>query len=70
MEEHCYIPVADTDLQIRGGPGHPDPEIRGPGFKKNFFWPFGPQFGSKIRGEGWAGPPAPPLDLPLYSLCH
>ena len=24
-----YIPVADPDLQIRGGGGHPDPEIRG-----------------------------------------
>ena len=37
-------------FQIRaGGGGHPDPEIRG-GLKKNFFWPFGPQFGLKIRG--------------------
>ena len=30
---------------------------------KNFFRPFGPQFGLKIRGA--PGPRAPPLDLPL-----
>ena len=43
--------VADPDLQIKGGGGHPDPEIRGgPGLQKNFFRPFGPQFGLKIRG--------------------
>ena len=49
-----------------GGPGHPDPEIRRWGarsLKQNFFRPFGPQFGLKIRGM--PGPPAPPLDLPL-----
>ena len=35
--------VADPDLQIRGGPGHPDPEIRGEGLvsKKIFFGPLG-----------------------------
>ena len=40
----------------------PDPylEIRGGGA-------FGPQFGLKIRG---AGPPAPPLDPPLFGICH
>ena len=40
-------------FQIRagGGGGHPDPEIRGGGgLKKNFFWPFGPQFGLKNKG--------------------
>ena len=43
--------VADPDNQIRGGGGHPDPEIRGmPGLKKNIFRHFGPQFGLKIRG--------------------
>ena len=32
--------VADPDLQITGGPGHPDPEIRGGGgLQKNFFRP-------------------------------
>ena len=61
-------PVADPDLQIRGGGGwgshpdlqirggwgsHPDPEIRGS---------FEPQFGLKIRGA-WA----PPLDLPMVT---
>ena len=35
--------VADEDLQIRGSPGHPDPEIRGSGggLKKIFFGPSG-----------------------------
>ena len=46
--------VADPDLQIRGWPGHPDPEMRGRdgglGLKKFFFPPFRPQFGLKIRG--------------------
>ena len=59
-----HFTVADPDLQIRGRPGHPDPEIRG-GLvtKKTFFWPLGPQFGLKIREVG--GSWAPPLDLPL-----
>lgn len=41
----CYmnISVADTDPQIRVGPGYPDPEIRGAGLK-NFF--------SKNDGKG------------------
>ena len=40
--------MADPDFQIRGG--GPDPEIRGsPVSKKNFFQPFRPQFGLKIR---------------------
>ena len=33
--------VADSDLQIRGWPGHPDPEIRGAVSKKIFFGPSG-----------------------------
>ena len=39
----------------KGGPGHPDPEIRGRGggVKKSFFRP---QFGLKIRGERPPGP--------------
>ena len=52
--------MADPDLQIRGrgGGGHPDPKIRGePGLQKNFFRPFGPQFGRNIRrGAGPLGP--------------
>ena len=57
--------MAHPDLQISGGGGHPDPEIRGRGTvsKKNF-QPFGHQLGLKIRGSG---PHAPPLDPPL--LC-
>ena len=44
----------------KGGPGHPDPEIRRWGarsLKQNFFRPFGPQFGLKISGV--PGPPGP-----------
>ena len=45
------ISVADPDRQIKGGP-----EISGGvgtgRTPKNFFWPFGPQFGLKIRGRG------------------
>ena len=59
-------PVADPDLQIRGGGGggggHPDSEKRGEASpRKNFFRPFGPQFGVKLR----RGTRAPPLDPPL-----
>ena len=42
--------VADPDLEIGGGHGLP----------KNFFQPFGPQFGLEIKGGG-----VPPLDQPL-----
>ena len=53
-----YSPVADPDLQIRGG--HPDPEIGGGDRpQKNFFRLFGPYFGLKIRGG-----PGPPVFLP------
>ena len=51
--------VADLDLQIREGGGHPDTEIRGggaTGLKNFFFQPFGPQFGLNITG---GGPPSP-----------
>ena len=54
--------MADSDLPIRGA-GHPDPGIRGAGFKKRFFRPFGPQFGLKIRGSRAL---RPPLDPPLH----
>ena len=52
-------PVADQDLQIRGGGGggHPDPEIRGGlASKKHVFRPFGPHFDLIIRGPGPPGP--------------
>ena len=47
--------VADPDLQVRGRES-----------QKNFFQPFGHQFGLKIR-EGAGSPPTPPLDPPLFS---
>ena len=51
--------MAHPDLQISGGGGHPDPEIRGRvTVSKKFFQPFGPQLGLKIRGSG---PHAPSL---------
>ena len=49
--------VADPDLQIRGARSS-DPEIRGGSLQKDFFQPFGPQFGLKIRGA------VPPGHLP------
>ena len=56
--------MADPDLQIREGSGHPDPEIREePGLNKKFFRPFGPKFGLKVRGGG------APLDPPLTGVC-
>ena len=57
--------MAGPDLQIgRGGSGHPDPEISGGhGLKKNYFQPFGPQFGLKLtKGRGGGG--TAPLDPP------
>ena len=59
-----YWPVADPDLQIRGG-GHssrPLDKGGGGGAQKNFFPPLGPQFGSKKREAGRAGP--------LPWICH
>ena len=62
----CNVPASvDPDLPIRGGAGHPDPEIIGvERSKKNFFRPLGPQFGPKIRGAGSPGPsPGSATDL-------
>ena len=52
--------VADADLQIgEGGGGSSRPwDNVGPGLQNNFFRPFGPQFGLKIRGGG-CDPPVP-----------
>ena len=58
--------MPDPDPEIRGVGGgrevygHPDPQIReGAGLPKNFFRPFGPQFGPKIRVGAGVGPLGP-----------
>ena len=64
--------MADRGHQIRrGGGGHSDPEIRwGPGLKKIFFQPFGPQFRLKIRQWGsWGGGGRSPGPLPWIRHC-
>ena len=51
--------VPDADLEIRGGGGMAVIQTfrkGAPGLQRNFFRPFGPQFGLKIRG--------PPLPSP------
>ena len=57
--------VVDPDLQIRGGAGHPDPEIRGaPGLKKYF---------SALRASVWSknkGGPEAPRPLPWIGNCQ
>ena len=58
------VAVADPDLQIRGGPVHPDPEIRRGGRRqKNLFSALWASFWSKNKGG--RAPRAPPLDPPL-----
>ena len=66
-------PVPDPDLEIRGGgPGHPDPYIRGEGggglvSKKNCLalrasvW---------FKNRGGVAPRAPPLDPPLMAKLY
>ena len=62
--------MPDPDLENRGGggggPSRPLEKARSP--PPNFFRPFGPQFGLKIRGVGGGGGRAHPLDPPLDSL--
>ena len=48
--------MPDTDLEIRGGGGPPE---GGSSLQKKIFWPFGPEFGLKIRAGGVAGAPGP-----------
>ena len=62
--------MADPHLQITGGPGHLDPEIEegGGGPKKIFVWPFGPQFGLKMEGEGGRHPRGPSPGFTTYQL--
>ena len=59
--------MADPDLQIRGGGGHPDPEITGGGLQKDFFFALRASFWSKNKG-GPGAPRTPPLDSPLSSI--
>ena len=54
--------MPDPYLEIRGGPGHPDPEIRWEGGRSpNFFSALWASVWSKIKGGG----PPPPLDPPV-----
>ena len=48
--------MPDPDREIRGG------GWGGTGLKNNFFRPFGPQFGLKIRGGGGGGSPGSDTD--------
>ena len=59
--ERAHYTVPDPDFEISGG---------GAMSKKNFFQPFGPQFGLRIRGAGrWTPLLDPPLDKALlFSL--
>ena len=47
-------------IQIREGGSHPDPKMKGLRSPKNFFRPFGSQFGLKIM---WASPLVPALQV-------
>jgi len=60
--------VADPELQIREGPGHPDPEIikGGGGGLQKMFSALRASVWSNNKGEGGGGGKGgPPLDLPL-----
>ena len=60
--------MADLDLQIRGVPGHPDPDIRGGGaVSKKIFLALWASVWSKNMGGGGQVSQAPPLDP---SLAH
>ena len=55
----CFFSVADPDFEMRGERG-------GGRSPRKIFWPFGPQFGLKIRGE--LGPPGPsPGSVTVFS---
>ena len=56
-------PVVNPDLQIRGGTGHPDPEMRTGAALKIFFSALRASVLSKNKGR--PGPQAPPLDPQL-----
>ena len=64
------IAVSDTDLQVRGEPGHPDPEIRANRPQKKNFRSFGSQFGLKLNGGAGGGPsPSPGSANELTQHC-
>ena len=54
--EYSLLAVVDPHLQISRGQSSRPWDKGGPGLKKKFFWPFGPQFGLKIRGRRGASP--------------
>ena len=57
--------MADPDLLIKEGPGHPVPELREGGWSQSkLFRPFGSQFGLKKGGS----PPFPPGPSPGSAL--
>ena len=57
--------MADADLQIRSGAGHPDPEIRGGGGgSQKFFLALWASFWAKNKGG-----PGPPGPLPWIPHC-
>jgi len=59
--------VADPDLQIREGPGHPDPEMGvgwGQSQKKIFSALQASVWSNNIGGGGSPPPPTPPLYPP------
>ena len=67
--------MANPDLQIREGPGHPDPEIMGRGgggggrgvpVSKTIFSALRASVWSNNKGGGGPPGPSPPLDLPLH----
>ena len=51
--------MADLDLQIRGVPGHPNPDIRGGAVSKKIFLALWASVWSKNMGGGGAGLPGP-----------
>ena len=52
--------MRDPDLQIRGGPGHPDPEIRGGGWSpKKYFLALWASVWSKNKRGGCPPGPSP-----------
>ena len=58
-----YKTVTDSDLQIRGEPSHPDPEIKGGGrLKKNVSALWASVWSNNQKGGGGLGGAAYPLD--------